>query len=256
QVGNELLRQNAGKKEHGLEEMPMDFCVAETQGSIGYFIELSMLNELRNAGMERNVITILTPVIVDAEDKAFQNPTKPVGPYYKKEEVEKLSGAGAVYKEDAKGNGWRKVVASPVPQEILHSELVKQQAENGTIVVTVGGGGIPVTQQNNTLKGVEAVIDKDLASALLGNKISADELYILTDVPNAYINFRQENEKALGKITLAEAKRYLDEGHFKDGSMAPKIKAAIKFVENGGKKCVITCVGNLKDSEAGTQIIA
>lgn len=257
QVGNELLRQNAGKKEHGLEEMPMDFCVAETQGSIGYFIELSMLNEFRSAGIERSVVTILTPVVVDVNDKAFQNPTKPVGPYYSKEEVEKLAAAdNAVYKEDAKGNGWRKVVASPVPQEILHSELVKQQAGNGTIVVTVGGGGIPVVEEQGRLKGVEAVIDKDLASALLGNKINADELYILTDVPNAYINFRQENEKALGKITLAEAKRYLDEGHFKDGSMAPKIKAAIRFVENGGKKCVITCAANLKDSEAGTQIIA
>ncbi|MDR1973454.1 MAG: carbamate kinase [Bacteroidales bacterium] len=240
QVGNELLRQSAGKSQYGLEEMPMDFCVAETQGSIGYMIELALLNE----GIDRQVVTLLSPVVVDEDDKAFQNPTKPVGPYYK----EKQEG----FKEDPKGNGWRKVVASPAPKQILHSELIKQLSSTGTIVITVGGGGIPVVvQSDGKYKSVEAVIDKDLASALLAQEIGADELYILTDVPNACINFRQENEQVLNGITLEQAKKYLDEGHFKEGSMAPKIRAAIKFASGVNRRSIITTAANL---DGGTRI--
>ena len=280
QVGNELLRQSAGKERYELPEMPIDFCVAETQGSIGYMIEIALTNELRAAGINRSVITLLSPVIVNADDSAFQNPTKPVGPYYTSgqiREIMALRGAslnqktkelceigegvvsvltGETYMIDAKGNGWRKAVASPAPQDVMHSALIKEQAEKGTIVIAVGGGGIPVVIEEGKYKPVEAVIDKDLASALLGSKTGANELYILTDVPQAYINFRQPNEKALDKITVEEAKKYLTDGHFKEGSMAPKIRAAIKFVENGGEKSVITTADRLSDSNAGTKIIA
>jgi carbamate kinase len=277
QVGNELLRQNAGKQQYGLEEMPMDFCVAETQGSIGYMIEIALTNELKSRGIERNVITMLSPVVVDAGDSAFQNPTKPVGPYYTDEQIKEimaLKGAslnketnigdgkvsvqtGEVYMIDAKGNGWRKVVASPAPQDVLHSALIREQAERGTVVIAVGGGGIPVVlQEKGSYKPVEAVIDKDLASALLAQKINAEELYILTDVPQAYINFRQPNEQALCTVTLQQAKEYLGQGHFKEGSMAPKIRAAIKFVENSGGKSVITTADALSNPDAGTRIVA
>jgi carbamate kinase len=281
QVGNELLRQSAGKQQCGLEEMPMDFCVAETQGSIGYMIEIALKNEFKAHGIERDVITLLSPVVVDADDKAFKNPTKPVGPYYTDEQINEvitLKGAslnqetqkqysinddkvsvltGEVYMRDAKGNGWRKVVASPVPKDVLHNVLIKEQAEKGTVVIAVGGGGIPVVlQENSNCKPIEAVIDKDLASALLGGKINAEELYILTDVPQAYINFRQPDEQALYTVTLQQAKEYLEQGHFKEGSMAPKIRAAIKFVENGGKRSVITTADNLSNTEAGTRIVA
>ncbi len=257
QVGNVMLQHEAGKKVFGLEAMPMDFCVAETQGSIGYLIEMCLYNELFNAGLDRQVVTLLTQVLVSKDDKAFQNPTKPVGPYYTKEEADRYSAAtGAVFKEDPKGNGWRKVVPSPTPMDINHIEMVDAAVQAGHVVVTVGGGGIPVVREGNGFKGIEAVIDKDLASALAAVKIKADEFYILTDVPKVYINFRKPNEKALDTITVAEARRYLDEGQFAEGSMAPKVRAAIFFVENGGKECIITEAGELGKPKAGTRIVA
>lgn len=256
QVGNVMLQHEAGKKEFGLPAMPMDFCVAETQGSIGYMIELCLQNELAKARIPKEVITILTQVRVDADDPAFHKPTKPVGPYYKKEEAEKYAKeTGAVFKEDPKGNGWRKVVPSPVPKAIHHVEMVMKALEEGNIVITVGGGGIPVVKVNGLYGGIEAVIDKDLASALLAASIEADSLFILTDVPNVCIRFRQPNEKSLGCITLEEAKKYLADGEFAEGSMAPKVRAAIFFLENGGKECVITEAGMLSDPEAGTRIV-
>ena len=180
----------------------------------------------------------------------------PVGPYYTKEQAEELAAkTGAVYKEDPKGRGWRKVVPSPTPQRINNIKIVKQLAKAGNIVVTVGGGGIPVVEESDYVRGVEAVIDKDLASALCAIEIGADEFYILTDVPKVYINFRKENEKALDTITVAEAKQYLQEGHFAEGSMAPKIRAAIIFVENGGKECIITEAGQLDNPNCGTRIV-
>jgi carbamate kinase len=186
----------------------------------------------------------------------FQNPTKPVGPYYTKEQADSFAReTGAVYKEDPKGNGWRKVVPSPKPIAINNVDIVKQLSENGTVVVTVGGGGIPIVRENNTVRGVEAVIDKDLASALTAIQIGADEFYILTDVPKVYINFRKPGEKALDVITVAEAKEYLAAGHFAEGSMAPKIRAGIMFVENGGKECVITEAGQLGNAACGTRIV-
>ncbi len=258
QVGNVMLQHEAGKQVFHLEAMPMDFCVAETQGSIGYLIELCLFNEMQKAGLNRQVVTLLTQVLVSKDDRAFANPTKPVGPYYTKEEADRYSAAtGAIFKEDPKGNGWRKVVPPPTPMHIKRLEMIEAAVEAGHIVVTVGGGGIPVIREaNGDFKGIEAVIDKDLASALTAVKIKADEFYILTDVPKVYVNFRKPDEKALDTITVAEARRYLDEGQFAEGSMAPKIRAAIFFVENGGKECIITEAGELGKAAAGTRIVA
>ena len=256
QVGNVMLQHEAGKKAFGVQAMPMDFCGAETQGSIAYMIEQGMNRVMVRHGIRRHVVSLVTQVVVGADDPMFQNPTKPVGPYYPKEEAERLHAeTGAIYREDPKGNGWRKVVASPKPLKINNIEIVKQLATEGHIVVTVGGGGIPVVEKDGLLTGVEAVIDKDLASALCATQIGASAFYILTDVPKVYLNFRKSDERALDVITVAEAKQYLAEGHFTEGSMAPKVRAGILFVENGGKECVITEAGQLDNPACGTRIV-
>ena len=257
QVGNGLLRHQAGEKEYGLPAQPMDFCGAETQGSIAYLIESGMDRVLARHQLNRKVVSLVTRVEVKADDPAFRNPTTPVGPFYK--EIPGQAGNDNVmagsdrpsYQEDPKGRGWRKVVASPVPIGIRNVELVGRLAREGYIVVTVGGGGIPVVKG----QGVEAVIDKDLASALCANSIGADEFYILTDVPKVYINFRKENEQALDTLTVAQAQQYLAEGQFAEGSMAPKVRAAILFVQNGGKECIITEAGELGNPSCGTRIV-
>lgn len=274
QVGNALLRHEAGSKLFGLEPMPMDFCGSETQGSIAYMIETGMDRVLKKAGLDRPVVSLVTRVEVAADDPGFANPTKPVGPYYSREELEAAGGrefaggedillGSVLYRKDARGRGWRKVVASPKPVRINNIDIVEKLARQGCIVVTVGGGGIPVVQDAEAagkggapMKGVEAVIDKDLASALAAVQMKADEFYILTDVPKVYINFRKPDEKALDTITVAEAKRYLAEGQFAEGSMAPKVRAGIWFVENGGAQCIITEAGRLDDPGCGTRIIA
>lgn len=256
QVGNVMLQHEAGSKTFGLQSMPMDFCVSETQGSIGYLIEQGFRNIFVKENLSKNVVTIVTQVEVNGEDPMFKNPTKPVGPYYTKEEADKYAEAtGAIFREDPKGNGWRKVVASPKPLRVANIDIVKQLANAGNIVITVGGGGIPVIVKDGMTYGVEAVIDKDLASALTAVEIGADEFYILTDVPKVYLNFKKPNEKALDTITIAEAKQYLEEGHFTEGSMAPKVRAAIYFVENGGRECIITEAGQLGNPACGTRIV-
>ncbi len=256
QVGNVLLQHDAGHKTYALEVMPMDFCVAETQGSIGYMIEQTLRNCLAAASNKRNVITMVTEVVVDRNDERFANPTKPIGPYYTKEQADIFAATdGSIYREDPKGNGWRKVVASPVPLEIINVDIVKRLAAEGNIVITAGGGGIPVYRDGQNLVGVEAVIDKDLASALTAVTIGADEFYILTDVPKVYVNFRKPDEKALDVITVAEAERYIAEKQFSEGSMLPKVKAALFFVRNGGKECVITDATQLGKPGCGTRII-
>ena len=255
QVGNVLLQHEAGKKTFNVEAMPMDFAVAETQGSIGYLIEQGFRNVFAAENIERKVVTLLTQVVVDKNDKAFSNPTKPVGPYYQKEEAEQYSQTtGAVFREDPKGNGYRKVVASPNPLQITNVGLIKQLALEEYVVITVGGGGIPVIKKE-TIQGVEAVIDKDLASALLAVEIGADEFYILTDVEKVYINFRKPDEQALGVITVKETEEYLAQGHFAEGSMAPKVRAALHFVKNGGKECIITEASQLSNPNGGTRIV-
>jgi carbamate kinase len=233
----------------------MDFCVAETQGSIGYLIEQGFRNVFAKENIDRKVLTLLTQVVVDEKDSAFQNPVKPVGPYYTKEEADAFAAeTGAKYAKDSKSDKYRKVVASPKPLKINNIEIVKQLALEGNVVVTVGGGGIPVVEENG-VRGVEAVIDKDLASALTAVEIGADEFYILTDVPKVYINFRQPDEKALDVLTVKEAEDLLSQGQFGEGSMAPKVRAALHFVKNGGKECIITEAGQLSNPSCGTRIV-
>ncbi len=257
QVGNILLMNQAGAKVHNLPEMPLDVCGAFTQGFIGYIIEQQFANVLRQENLKRDIVTLVTQVIVSKEDPAFANPTKPIGPYYSKTDADRIiQETGSVFAEDPKGNGWRKVVASPVPVEINNWQIVEKLAREGKIVVTVGGGGIPVFEiRPNEMQGIDAVIDKDLASAMLAIQIKADEFYILTDVPKVCLHFNTPNEKRLDVVTVEEAYQYLAEGHFKEGSMAPKIRAAIKFVENGGKETIITEASQLGNPEAGTKIV-
>lgn len=256
QVGNILLQNQAGAQLHNIPEMPLDICGAFSQGFIGYIIEQQLLRVLNQNRIERKVATLITQVLVDKNDPAFEKPTKPIGPYYTKEQAEQIAKqTGSVFHEDPKGNGWRKVVASPIPKHIINKEIIEQLAKEDKIVIAVGGGGIPVYYEElGVLKGIEAVIDKDLASALLATEIGASELYILTDVAHVCINFRKPDEKKLRQISITEAKKYLAEGHFAEGSMAPKIKAAINFIENGGKKCIITSADSLNNPNTGTEI--
>jgi carbamate kinase len=256
QVGNIMLANSAGSKMFGVPEMPLDICVAYSQGFIGYIIEQQLKNVLEAHDMERDIITITTQVLVNKDDPAFQNPTKPVGPYYTKEEVDMMSKeAGAAFAEDARGRGWRKVVASPTPLVILNKKTIEKISREGQIVIAVGGGGIPVFKvAQNKLQGIDAVIDKDLASALLASQINADKFFILTDVPKVCIDYNTPKERALDRMTIAEARRYLAEGQFPDGSMGPKIKAAIHFVENSGKDTIITKTTMLGIDNGGTRI--
>jgi carbamate kinase len=262
QVGNALLRHEAGSAQFGLQAMPMDFCGAETQGSIAYLIETAMEKVLKSAGMSRSVVSLVTRVEVSAEDPAFAAPSKPVGPYYKEipdqvgndGNVMPGSDRASVYREDPAGRGWRKVVPSPKPLAVQNIELVERLAREGYIVVSVGGGGIPVVEGKDGRHGVEAVIDKDLACALAAVRMKADEFYILTDVPKVYVNFRKPGEKALDSMSVAQARQYLAEGQFAEGSMAPKVRAGISFVENGGGECIITEAGQLGNPTCGTRI--
>ena len=256
QVGNAMLQQEAGARTFGLQSMPMDFCGAETQGSIAYLIESAMDRVLARHGMERRILSLVTRVEVDPSDPMFANPTKPVGPYYTAEEAARLSAeTGAIYREDPKGNGWRKVVPSPRLLRIANVDLIGRLAREGNILITVGGGGIPVVRDAEGWHGVEAVIDKDLASALCAVQTGADAFYILTDVPKVYINFRKPGERALDTLTVAEAKEYLNQGQFGEGSMAPKVHAGVIFVSRTGKECIITEAGQLGNPACGTRII-
>lgn len=257
QVGNIMLRNEAGYNTYKIPKMPLDICVADSQGGIGYMIERQMKNILTENKIKKNVVTIVTQVLVDRDDPAFGNPTKPIGPFYLKEEAELLARINNfVFKEDARKRGWRRVVASPQPKDILNKKIIKELVKKGNIVIAAGGGGIPVYQdKNKMLHGIEAVIDKDFASALLAYEIEADEFFILTDVPKVYINFNKPNQKQLDFIKVSDAKRYYDAGEFGAGSMGPKILAAINFVENGGSETVITESTQLGDPSCGTRII-
>lgn len=257
QVGTVLLQHEAGNRIYGLPKQPIDFCVAETQGSIGFMIEQQLRNVLYENGIKRNVVTILTQVVVDKNDQAFKNPNKPVGPFYTDSETEALKKEHPewVFHQDPRGRGWRRVVASPRPVEIPNWPAVEQLAREGTIVITVGGGGIPAYyDEKGKMIGIDAVIDKDLASSMLALKIKADEFCILTDVPNVYVNFRKPDERRLDRVQISEIKKHLADGQFTEGSMAPKVRACIEFVENGGKEAIITEVTQLGNSQAGTVI--
>ncbi|WP_423055295.1 carbamate kinase [Zhaonella formicivorans] len=254
QVGNILL-QNAAAREH-VPAMPLDVCGAESQGLIGYMIQQSIYNELKKLGIDKKVVTLLTQVVVSKEDPAFQNPSKPVGAFYTKEEAEKGMAKGESWIEDS-GRGWRKVVPSPKPQEIVELDLIKTLVDAGAIVIASGGGGIPVVKEGDKLVGVEAVIDKDLASSLMAKQLGADILTIATDVPYVAINYGKPDQKNLERLTVDEAKKYLEEGQFGKGSMGPKVQAAISFVENGGE-AIIGALADLREAvkgERGTRIV-
>lgn len=257
QVGNIMLRNEAGYNTYKIPKMPLDICVADSQGGIGYMIERQMKNILTEHRLRKNVVTLVTQVLVDKDDPAFQNPSKPIGPFYLKEEADLLARVNNfVFKEDARKRGWRRVVASPQPKDIINKKIIKELVRKGNIVIAAGGGGVPVYQdKNKMLHGVEAVIDKDLASALLAYEIEADEFFILTDVPKVYINFNKPNQQQLDFIKVSDAKKYYEAGEFGAGSMGPKILAAINFVENGGKETVITESTQLGDPSCGTRII-
>jgi carbamate kinase len=258
QVGNVMLQHDAGNKMYGLPVQPIDFCVAETQGSIGFMIEQQLRNVLALHGETRNSVALISQVIVDKNDPAFQTPTKPVGPFYTKEEADKLAAAkGWVFHEDPRKRGWRRVVASPKPLAIPSWKDVERLAREGSIVIAVGGGGIPAYfNEEGKVIGIDAVVDKDLASSLLANKIQADEFCILTDVPYVYINFHKPGEKKLERVSVAEMKKYLADGQFTEGSMAPKVRACLEFIENGGKEARITMAEELHNENAGTIIYA
>ncbi len=256
QVGNIMLANDAGHKMYGIPEMPMDVCGAYSQGFIGYVLEQQLRNVLMSHDKDRDIITLITQVLVNKADPAFKNPTKPVGPYYTKEEAEKImKETGAVFKEDARGRGWRKVVASPEPLFIFNQKTIEKIAREGHIVIAVGGGGIPCYfVAENKLQGIDAVIDKDLASSRLAAQIRADKFFILTDVPKVMINFNTPQEKAIDRMSVAQAREYLEEGQFGEGSMAPKIRAAIHFVERTGKDTIITETTLLGVDNGGTRI--
>lgn len=258
QVGNILLRNEAGYNNYKIPKMPLDICVADSQGGIGYMIERQLRNILSENKIKKNVITVVTQVLVDRNDPAFENPTKPVGAFYLKEEAELLGRANnLVFKEDPGKRGWRRVVASPEPLDVLNKKIIKDLVKKGNIVIASGGGGVPVYRDKNKhLQGIEAVIDKDLASALLAFEIGADDFFILTDVPKVYLNFGQPDQTAVNKMTIKEAENYLNQGQFAAGSMGPKIKAAIHFVKNGGKETIITESTMLGSPESGTRIVA
>jgi carbamate kinase len=257
QVGNILLRNEAGNKEYKIPKMPLDICVADSQGGIGYMIERQMRNAFNNSHIKKNVVAVITEVLIDINDPAFQNPTKPIGPYYLKEEAELLTKTNDwVFKEDPRKRGWRRVVASPKPIEVMNNQVIRDLVEKGHIVIGAGGGGIPVFWHSDTgyLEAIEAVIDKDLASALLAKEINADRLYIITDVPKVYINFNKPNQQALEHLKVDEAKKLYDAGEFPAGSMGPKILAAINFVESGGKEAIITSAEEIEKDDCGTRI--
>lgn len=258
QVGNILLRNDAGYDKFKIPKMPLDICVADSQGGIGYMIERMMRNALNEGKIKKNVVSLITEVLVDREDPAFQEPTKPIGPFYIKEEADLLSKSNDwVFKEDARKRGWRRVVASPKPIDVLNKSIVKELAKRGHIVIAAGGGGIPVFKHKDKhLEAIEAVIDKDLASALLANEIDADAFYIITDVPKVYVNFNKPGQKQLDKITVEQAINYYEAGEFGAGSMGPKVLAATEFVKGGGKEAVITSVEEIHLDNCGTRIVA
>jgi carbamate kinase len=260
QVGFILRRSEIAARVEGMHEIPLDVCGADSQGAIGYALQQTLQNELFRRGIKKNVATVITQVLVDRNDKAFQNPSKPIGSFMDETEAKRReTDMGWSVVEDA-GRGWRRVVASPLPKEVVELETVETLLGAGVVVITVGGGGIPVIDVGNgEYKGTAAVIDKDYASSLLAQKIKADLFLISTAVEKVAINFGKPSQQWLDRMTLAEARQYLAEGtHFAKGSMAPKIQAIIWFLENGGKQALITNpenIGRALLGETGTWIV-
>jgi len=259
QVGFILRRSEIAAKVAGMHEVPLDSCGADTQGAIGYHLQQNLHNEFKRRGTKKAAATVVTQVLVDKNDPAFQNPTKPIGGFMEEDEAkERAKNEDWTVVEDA-GRGWRRVVPSPLPQEITELDAVRELLNAGIVTITVGGGGIPVIRnEDGDLQGVAAVIDKDYASSLLARSIGADLFLISTAVEKVYLNFNQPDQKPIDVMTVAEAKRYMEEGHFAKGSMLPKIRAIIWFLEAGGKEAIITNPENIAralQGETGTRII-
>jgi carbamate kinase len=250
QVGNLLLVTELTGEQ--VPPMPLDVLVAQTEGSLGYIMQQAILNQLAKSRRDQRVVTVVSQVRVNRDDPAFHQPTKPIGPFLSKEEAQQRSKElGWNIIEDSR-RGWRRVVPSPVPQEVVQYRIIQDAIRAGHIVVACGGGGIPVIKkQDGTYEGIEAVIDKDLTSSVLGSQITADLLVILTEVPCAYLGYGTSNQKALGAVTVSEMEGYMKEGHFAPGSMGPKVRAMISFLSRGGKRGLITSASKLADALEG-----
>jgi carbamate kinase len=233
-----------------LHPVPLDSCVADTQGALGYMIQQRLYNEFKKLGLNKQAVTVVTQVLVDKNDPAFQNPTKPIGRTYDEKTAKCNQDEKGWKMVECTGLGWRRVVSSPKPIRIIETNAIRTLINQGFVVIAVGGGGVPVIEENG-LKGIEAVIDKDYASALLAVDINADVFLISTAVEKVALNFHKSNQKLLDKITINEAKKYLSEGHFPPGNMGPKIQAAISFLEAGGKEVIITNPSNIENALLG-----
>jgi carbamate kinase len=257
QVGNILMRNDAGEQMYNIAQMPVDICVADSQGGIGYMIERMFRNVLNRHGIEKNVVCIVTSVIVDKNDPAFNDPQKRIGKIYSREQADEIAARkGWTFREEVKADGgFRRVVPSPLPVDIINYSIISDLARYGNIVIAAGGGGVPVyLDEKKDVRPSEAVIDKDMASSLLATLIGADEFYILTDVPYIYINYKKPNQELKEFLNYADALKYLDEGHFAKGSMAPKIQACLNFIKSGGRMSVITEAFKLADTKYGSKI--
>lgn len=257
QIGNILMRNEAGSQLYNIAPMPIDICVADSQGGIGYLIERIMRNILKRHGIDKNIISVISMVIVSPTDRAFKNPTKRVGKLYHKSEADELSRLkGWKLKASSKNKAmWQGVVSSPTPLAILNKNIINQLVMQGNIVITAGGGGIPVYfNKNKELRTLEAVIDKDITSSLLASEIKAHEFYILTDVPFVYKNYGLPTQEKLEFLDYVDTLNYLNNGTFGEGSMRPKIKACLNFINHGGEKSVITEATKLKDKSYGSKI--
>lgn len=253
QVGFILRRSEIAREVADMHEVPLVSCGADTQGAIGYQIQQAMDNEFKQRGIHKTAVTVVTQVVVSENDPAFQKPTKPIGSFYTKEQAEEFQKENPtwVMVEDA-GRGYRRMVASPLPRDIVEKNVISKLVWDGYCVISVGGGGIPVIKrENGSLEGIDAVIDKDFASSLLATEIKADVLIISTGVPTVYLNYGKPNEKALDRVSMAELKQYVSENHFAPGSMLPKIQAVINFLEKGGKEAIITNPESLEEAVAG-----
>jgi carbamate kinase len=260
QVGNLLLRSDLAKRYGNMPVIPLDICGADTQGAIGYMLQQGLRNELDKACIQTSVITLVTQVLIDRNDPAFSNPTKPIGPFFKKEDAEHYrSQEGWNIAEDS-NRGYRRVVPSPKPKEIVELTSIKSLIELGCVVIAAGGGGIPVARdENGYLRGVEAVVDKDYSSSVLASTLQADLLLISTSVDKVALNYNRPNQKNLDHVTLNQAKMYLEQGHFAPGSMKPKVQAIVEYLENGGNEAIITSASKLAlalSGKAGTRFTA
>ena len=257
QDGNELLRMDLTHEE--VPPLPLGLCVAATQGTIGYMIQQSLQNKLRTFKIDREVVTLVTQVRIDEQDPAISDPTKFVGKTYSEQTAKSYANKLGWDIAEQNPGEWRRVVPSPLPHYVMHGKSIKALVDRGTIVLAAGGGGIPVfNDKNYRLKGIDAVIDKDLTAAKLGRVIRAQELWIITDIDYVYLRFKKEGQKAISQMTTLEAEQYLHDGEFKKGSMAPKIRAALYFLKHYGEKVIITSIPSITDAihgKAGTRII-